>query len=210
MSQRAILPAPMSPSLVTVPGQRIHRARDERTTRELTDLLARVADGDREAFSQVYDLTSDIVYGLALRVVRSPAMAEEVTQEVFIQIWELSRSFDPARGSVKSWVATLAHRRAVDAVRRSQSARDREERVSTEGADPDVADSAVTEDEHSRIRDALSTLSDLQYEAIYLAYYEGLTYREVAERLDVPLGTVKSRMRDGLSRLRETLGDDHG
>lgn len=183
---------------------------DDLAKLELAELFARVAEGDSDAFSRVYDLTSDMVYGVVLRTVRSPAMAEEVTQEVFLQAWEQSASFDPERGSVKSWVATLAHRRAVDAVRRSQSSRDREEKVPVGNPHPDVAESAVEADERSRVRQALRALTDLQFEVIEMAYFGGLTYRQVAERLDTPLGTVKSRMRDGLLKLRETLGDDDG
>ncbi len=169
-----------------------------------------MAVGDSDALSALYDLTSELVYGVALRVIRSPEMAEEVTQEVFLQIWEQASSFDPEKGSARAWVATLAHRRAVDSVRRSQSVRDREERVLPDLPADNVADRAIAADERSRLREALSSLTDLQYEAIDMAYYEGLTYREVAERLDAPLGTVKSRMRDGLMRLRETMGGDHG
>ena len=174
------------------------------------DLLRRVAVRDSDALSTLYDLTSELVYGVALRVIRSPEMAEEVTQEVFLQIWEQASSFDPERGSAKAWIATLAHRRAVDATRRSQSARDREDKVPADLPMNDVADRAIAADEHSRLRNALSSLTELQYEAIEMAYFGGLTYREVADRLDTPLGTVKSRMRDGLMRLREAMGGDHG
>ena len=188
-------------------GSHMHR---DPPNSDPAELLGRVAVHDSDALSTLYDLTSDLVYGVALRVIRSPEIAEEVTQEVFLQIWQQASSFDPDRGSAKAWVATLAHRRAVDAVRRSQSARDREDKVLPDLPTDNVADRAIASDERSRLRAALSSLSDLQYQAIEMAYYEGLTYREVAERLDTPLGTVKSRMRDGLMRLRETFGDDHG
>lgn len=194
----------------SVPCQSADLTQGEPIGLELTQIFARLAEGDQEAFSLFYDLMSGMVFGIVLRVVRSRAIAEEVTQEVFLQAWEKSGSFDPDRGSVKAWVATLAHRRAVDAVRRSQSARDREERVPNGTADPDVADRVVLEDEWSRVSEALSGLTEKQAEAIRLAYYGGLTYREVAELQGTPLGTVKSRMRDGLLKLRETLGDDHG
>lgn len=180
---------------------------DDLPGHELLELLYRIARGDSDAFSRLYDLTSHMVYGLVLRVIRSPAMAEEVTQEIYLQIWEQAGSFDPARGSPRAWVATLAHRRAVDAVRRSQSSRDREEKVPAEMPGEDVAESVITTDERIRVREALSGLTDLQFEAIELAYYEGMTYREVADHLGAPLGTVKSRMRDGLLHLREILGN---
>jgi RNA polymerase sigma-70 factor, ECF subfamily len=180
------------------------------TTPPLDSLMTRVARGDAEAFSELYDETSSMVYGLALRVVRSEAMAEEVTQEVFLQVWRQASGFDPQRGSVKSWLATLAHRRAVDVVRISQSARDRELRVPADGPSADVAEMAILGDERDRVRAALGRLTDLQFQVIEMAYFGGLTYREVAERLDTPLATVKTRIRDGLIRLRSVLGEDDG
>ena len=179
-------------------------------TPPLDSLMTRVAKGDAEAFSDLYDQTSSMVYGLALRVVRSEAMAEEVTQEVYLQVWRQSSGFDAQRGSVKSWMATLAHRRAVDVVRRSQSARDRELKVTADGPEADVAEMAILGDERNRVRAALSSLTDLQFQVIEMAYFGGLTYREVAERLDTPLATVKTRIRDGLTRLRSALGEDDG
>jgi len=180
------------------------------TTPPLDSLMARVARGDTGAFSELYDQTSSMVYGLALRVVRSEAMAEEVTQEVYLQVWRQSSGFDVQRGSVKSWMATMAHRRAVDVVRRSQSARDRELKVPASGPEADVAEMAILGDERDRVRAALSSLTDLQFQVIEMAYFGGLTYREVAERLDTPLATVKTRIRDGLTRLRSALGEDDG
>lgn len=190
-----------------------HRSRSRArmpTTTSLDALMARVADGDAEAFSRLYDQTSGMVYGLALRVVRSEAMAEEVTQEVFLQVWRKASDFDPGRGAVKPWIATLAHRRAVDAVRRSQSARDRDASAPTDPPAPDVADAAIATDERERVLAALGVLTDLQLQVIEMAYFGGLTYREVAERLNTPLATVKTRIRDGLTRMRSALGDDHG
>ncbi len=172
--------------------------------------MTRVAHGDTEAFSDLYDQTSSMIYGLALRVVRSEALAEEVTQEVYLQVWRQASGFDAQRGSVKSWMATMAHRRAVDVVRRSQSARDREFKVPADGPVADVAEMAILGDERDRVRAALSSLTDLQFQVIEMAYFGGLTYREVAERLDTPLATVKTRIRDGLTRLRSALGEDNG
>jgi RNA polymerase sigma-70 factor, ECF subfamily len=180
------------------------------TSPPLDSLMTRVAGGDGQAFSELYDQTSSMVYGLALRVVRSEALAEEVTQEVYLQVWRQASGFDPQRGSVKSWMATMAHRRAVDVVRRSQSARDRELKVPADRPEADVAEMAILGDERDRVRAALSSLTDLQFQVIEMAYFGGLTYREVAERLDTPLATVKTRIRDGLTRLRSALGEDDG
>jgi RNA polymerase sigma-70 factor (ECF subfamily) len=194
----------------TLSRARFSRRASMPTTNPLDALMARVADGDTDAFSRLYDQTSAMVYGLARRVVRSEAMAEEVTQEVFLQVWRKSAEFDPARGAVKTWIATLAHRRAVDAVRRSQSSRDREAKVPEDPPAPDVAEAAIVTDEQERVRAALGALTDLQLQVIEMSYFGGLTYREVAERLDTPLATVKTRIRDGLMRMRAALGDDNG
>jgi RNA polymerase sigma-70 factor (ECF subfamily) len=180
------------------------------TTTSLDSLMTRVASGDADAFSTLYDQTSSMVYGLALRVVRSAALAEEVTQEVYLQVWRQASGFDAQRGSVKSWMATMAHRRAVDVVRRSQSSRDRELKVPPDAPAADVAETVTLGEERDRVRAALGSLTDLQFQVIEMAYYRGLTYREVAERLNTPLATVKTRIRDGLIRLRAALGDDNG
>lgn len=169
------------------------------------DLLARVQRGDREAFSALYDLLSPLVFGLALRTTNSRPLAEEVTQEVFIQVWRQADRFDPSRGSARSWVATIAHRRSVDVVRHTQSAIDRDGSSLPELAETDVAEQVVERDEHDRVRAAMDGLTDLQREAIEMAYFGGLTYREVSEKLGAPLGTVKTRMRDGLARIRSTM-----
>jgi RNA polymerase sigma-70 factor (ECF subfamily) len=194
----------------TLTRARISRRARMTFSTSLDALMTRVAGGDADAFSMLYDQTSSMVYGLALRVVRSEAIAEEVTQEVFLQVWRQSSGFDRARGSVKTWIATLAHRRAVDAVRRSQSSRDRESKVPTDPPAPDVAEAAIASNERERVTAALGALTELQLQVIEMAYFGGLTYREVAERLDTPLATVKTRIRDGLTRMRAALGDDNG
>jgi RNA polymerase sigma-70 factor (ECF subfamily) len=176
-------------------------------SRTLDDSLELVSVGDRAAFSDLYDEVAPMVYGLALRITKAPAFAEEVSQEVFVQIWQQAGRFDRSKGSAKSWIATLAHRRAVDAVRRNQSAMDRDAASPVDSPAPDVAEQAVIADEHDRVKTALRGLSDIQREAITLAYYGGFTYREVAERLDSPVGTVKTRIRDGLHQLRSQLED---
>lgn len=176
----------------------------------LVELFSLTAARDRGAFSELYDQLSSLVYGLALRTTKSSALAEEVTQEVFLQIWRQADRFDPSKGSPRSWVATLAHRRAVDTVRRSQAAIDREGALPSFPSPPDVAEEVVEIDERARVREVMGGLTELQRQVIEMAYFGGLTYREVAERLDAPLGTVKTRMRDGLTRMRSMMeaGDD--
>ncbi len=174
-------------------------------------LLRRAGRGDESAFGDLYDALAPLVYGVVLKVVRDPAQSEEVTQEVFVELWRLAPRYEPGRASVRSWAATLAHRRAVDRVRSEQSARDRAERDATRNVrDHDVVSEAVTEQidgdlDRARVRRSLGRLSDAQREAVELAYFGGYTYREVATLLDVPEGTIKTRIRDGLIRLRGEL-----
>ncbi len=170
--------------------------------------LHQAGRGDEAAFGRFYDLTAAMVHGVVLRVVRDPGMAEEITQEVFVEIWRLAPRYESSRGSAKSWAATIAHRRAVDRVRSEESRRRREESEGRkETAAFDSVSEAVGDDlERERVVKALGSLSETQREAVALAYYGGHTYREVASLLGVPEGTVKTRIRDGLIRLRDTLG----
>ncbi|MBI5090594.1 MAG: ECF RNA polymerase sigma factor SigK [Actinobacteria bacterium] len=172
-------------------------------------LLKRSARGDQDAFAQLYDELAPLVYGVVLKVVRDPSQSEEVTQEVFVELWRIATRYDTARGSVRSWAATIAHRRAVDRVRAEQASRKRLERSAADepGRDHDEVVAAVeTNLDQVRVRRALGVLSPLQREAVELAYYGGHTYREVAVLLDVAEGTVKTRIRDGMIRLRDALG----
>ena len=173
----------------------------------LDDLLRLVGAGSEEAFAALYDQVAGKVFGLATRVLRDRAQAEEVSQEALLEVWRKAPRFDSTRGSARAWIMTIAHHRAVDRVRAEQSSRDRQQRAAMQDDEqPDlVAEAAETAAEREQVRHAIGQLTDLQREALELAYYGGHTYRKVAEMLDVPLGTVKSRLRDGLTRLRDVL-----
>jgi RNA polymerase sigma-70 factor (ECF subfamily) len=180
--------------------------RPERT--EIDGLLRAVAHGDDAAFARLYDLLAPRVFGLARRVLRDPAQAEEMAQEVLVEVWRTAARFDPQRGSGLSWVLTIAHRRSVDRVRSEQASADRMQRVAAASVQipyDEVADSVGGRLERQQVRRCLEGLTTLQREAITLAYYGGHTYREVATLLDAALPTVKTRMRDGLIRLRDCL-----
>jgi RNA polymerase sigma-70 factor (ECF subfamily) len=174
-----------------------------------SELLVLVARGDRDAFAALYDVVSGPVLGLVTSVLRDPAQSEEVTQEVLVEVWRTAARFRPDRGSAMTWVMTLAHRRAVDRVRSAQSAADREQRAALLDRTPaydEVSEQVEARLEREQVRRCVGGLTELQREAVSLAYYRGLTYREVAELLALPLGTVKTRLRDGLIRLRDCLG----
>jgi RNA polymerase sigma-70 factor (ECF subfamily) len=180
---------------------------EPRPVTRLDDLIGAVALGDERAYEAVYDQSSGWVLGTVRRVLRDPAQAEEVMQEVLLEIWRTASRFDPAQGSAVSWVMTIAHRRAVDRVRSERSHSTRELRAATAVIDYDEVTEAVEASlDRERVRHCLGSLTELQRECVSLAYYSGYTYREVAELLAVPPGTVKTRMRDGLIRLRDCLG----
>jgi len=172
-------------------------------------LLGLVARGDEAAYGLVYGQLAGHVFGVARSVLRDPAQAEEVAQEVMLEVWRDAARFDAARGTAKAWVMTLAHRRAVDRVRSEQAAAAREQRAAKPEVSYDVvAETVAARLDAERVRRCLGSLTGLQQESITLAYYRGFTYREVAALLKVPVGTVKTRMRDGLIRLRDCLGVD--
>ena len=174
---------------------------------DLAALLAEVAKGDQAAFEAVYDRVAAPVFGTVRSVVRDPSLSEEVTQEVFVEVWRAASRFDAGKGSPMAWVATIAHRRGVDRVRSEQRSADRDRRAASSLiAYDDVAETVEDNLDRERVRRCLRTLTDLQREAVTLAYYGGYTYREVANLLRVPAGTVNTRMRDGLIRLRDCLG----
>jgi len=185
------------------PGLRLASARGPA---DIDLLVGRVARGDAVAFEALYDELSSAVYGLARRVVRDPTRAEDVTQEVFLEVWRKAARFDSALGKAKTWVMTIAHRRAVDAVRRSESHKRRDHQAAPDEVSHDEpADRVIAAEEHGAVRGCMETLTDLQLESVRLAYFNGYTYNEVATLLDKPLPTIKTRMRDGLIRLRDCL-----
>jgi RNA polymerase sigma-70 factor, ECF subfamily len=193
--------SPDLPRLRPVDGESASPSDDE--------LLQESARGDQQAFAELYDRLSGLVYGLVRRVVRDPSQSEEVAQEVFVEVWRTAARFDADRGSARTWVMTMAHRRAIDRVRSEQASRDRTERVGRRERPrefDEVAERVETSLEHQQVREGLAALTDLQREAVELAYFQGHTYREVSELLGAPLGTIKTRMRDGLMRLRDTMG----
>ncbi|MEV6559710.1 ECF RNA polymerase sigma factor SigK [Nocardia sp. NPDC051756] len=177
-------------------------------SRRLVELLDSIAGGDRDAFTEFYRATSHRVFGLALRILRGHAAAEEITQEVYLQAWSLASGYDRKLSSPMGWLMMLTHRRAVDRVRREQSAASRDIAYGQAnlGRDHDVVAEEVGQllDEQS-VLDCLETLTAIQREAVALAYYSGRTYSEVADHLEVPLPTIKTRIRDGLKRLENCL-----
>ena len=185
----------------------VHGAADS-----LADLLRGAGRGDQTAFGELYDSLAPLVHGVVQKVVRDPSQSDEVTQEVFVELWRLAARYDESRGSVRSWAVTVAHRRAIDRVRSEQASRDRIERhARTAVQGPDSAVDVVVEEvetglDRVRVRRALDRLTSVQREAVELAYYGGHTYREVAVLLGVAEGTVKTRIRDGMIRLRDELG----
>jgi RNA polymerase sigma-70 factor (ECF subfamily) len=176
-------------------------------------LLVAVGRGDEAAFARLYDVVAVRVFGLIRRVLRDPAQAEEVAQEVMVEVWRSAARFDPARGSATAWVFTIAHRRAVDRVRAEQASTDRLTRYAAATGDTEydeVAEEVTRRLEHQQVRRCLDALTTLQQQAITLAYYDGRSYREVADLLGAALPTIKTRMRDGLIRLRDCLGVEGG
>ncbi|MEU3247672.1 MULTISPECIES: sigma-70 family RNA polymerase sigma factor [unclassified Streptomyces] len=183
--------------------------RNPATEPGLPDLMADVARGDQEAFAAVYDIVAGPVLGIVRRVLRDRAQSEEVAQEVLVEVWRTAARYRPERGSVMNWVLTLAHQRAVDRVRSAEASAAREHKAALLDRTPEfdeVTEQVEARLEREQVRRCLRTLTELQRQSVTLAYYRGLTYREVAELLTLPLGTVKTRLRDGLIRLRDCLG----
>jgi RNA polymerase sigma-70 factor, ECF subfamily len=171
--------------------------------------LARIATGDKRAFAELYDATAPRIFGLIRRLLVDPAQAEEVTQEVYLEIWQTAARYKPERGSAVSWMLTMAHRRAVDRIRASQASRDRDSRIGIRDFDREydqVAEHVEITMEGERVKRAIAGLTELQRQAVELAYFGGLSHSEIAEELHVPVGTIKTRIRDGMIRLRDALG----
>ena len=178
---------------------------------QLADLLVAAGCGDEDAFARLYDATSARINGLVVRLVVDRAQAEEITQEVFLEVWRTSPRFDPERGSALSWMFTLAHRRAVDRIRSAQATRRRDEvytRESQETSYDSTVDQVAAQLDAEQVRSAMGTLGENQRQALSMVYFEGHTHAEVAERLGIPLGTAKTRIRDGLQRLRTAMGGE--
>ncbi len=172
-------------------------------------LLLQIAQGDQDAFARMYDLLSPRVFGLILRVLVDRSQSEEVLQEVFLEVWQSAGRFAPNRGQGRSWILTIAHRRAVDRVRSAQASTDRDVRTGLRDLDvphDGVAEQVELKIEGERVATALSSLPEAQREALTLAYYGGYSQSEIAALVGAPLGTIKTRMRDGLSRLRAEMG----
>ena len=179
------------------------------STPDLDVLLRRVAHHDSAAFAELYDATRSRVYGMVCRVLRDRGYSEETTQDVYLQVWRTAESYDPASGSALAWMLTLAHRRAVDRVRAEQSASQRDSRYGASNVEREtdnVTDAVISGEERRRVAACLDGLTDIQRECIELAYYQGMTYVQVSERLSANLATVKSRMRDAMRGLRNCLG----
>ncbi|MEU6232099.1 sigma-70 family RNA polymerase sigma factor [Kitasatospora sp. NPDC047058] len=177
---------------------------------DLPRLLQRAARGDEDAFEALYRVVAGPVYGVALRTLHSPVHAEEVAQEVLLELWRTAAAYRPERGSVMTWALTIAHRRAVDRVRSARASAERDRRVGAQETAPSEPpeDQAVRSLDRQRVRSALGQLSAVQREAVVLAYYGGYTQREIAYRIGAPLGTVKTRIRDGLIRLRAAIAPE--
>ncbi len=173
------------------------------------ELLRRVATGDREAFARLYDRTAPRVFGLVKRLLRDHAQSEEVTQEIFLEIWQTATRYDANKGGAIAWMLTMTHRRAVDRVRASQASRDRDTRIGIRDFPTEfdsVAENVEVRVESERVKAAMMRLTELQRQAVQLAYFGGFSHSEVAAMLSVPIGTVKTRLRDGMIRLRDELG----
>lgn len=186
-----------------------HGSPDAEARATLEELLTAVGRGDRTAFATLYDAVSSRVLGLVIRLLRDRSQSEEVTQEVLLEIWQNAGRFEAERGSAMSWIFTIAHRRAVDRIRSAQKSHERDLKIGIRemGREFDsVTESVEIRIENERVKRAMGRLTPLQREAVVLAYYGGYTHSEMSQMLRIPIGTVKTRLRDGMIRLRDELG----
>ncbi|MGW1724130.1 sigma-70 family RNA polymerase sigma factor [Streptomyces sp. NPDC002306] len=187
----------------------VYIGRNPSSRTDLEELLSKVAVGDEDAFATLYDAVVSPVLGVARGVLRDPAQSEEVAQEVLVEVWRTAPRYRPDRGTAVNWILTLAHRRAVDRVRSAEAASAREHRAALLDRMPpydEVTEQVEARLEREQVRRCLDALTEIQRQAVTLAYYRGLTCRQVAEDLALPLGTVKTRLRDALIRMRDCLG----
>jgi RNA polymerase sigma-70 factor, ECF subfamily len=193
----------------------VHMAADSTRDLESTqpasreELLSRVAKGDQAAFGELYDQVAPRVLGLVKRLLVDHSQSEEVTQEIFLEIWQTASRYEVSRGGALTWIMTMAHRRAVDRIRASQAGRDRDTKIGIRDLEVEydhVAETVEVRIEHERVERAMTRLTELQRQAVSLAYFGGYSHSEVADMLHVPLGTVKTRLRDGMIRLRDEMG----
>ena len=198
-------------SAVTASADRRAAARAVPPSAWESEVRDRVVAGDHGALHEVYDQYASFVYGIAARVIGDPRAAEDVSQDVFVGFWERPGAFDPARGSLRTWLGTITHRRAVDHVRREEARRRRAERDSARAVPaPDVEEMATALLTAERVRAELDVLPDEQRRAVQLAFFGGQTYRQVAETLGIPEGTAKSRLRLALRRIADALEAEGG
>lgn len=178
------------------------------TPAHLEQLMYEIADGSKRAFAELYDVIAPRVLGIIRRSLLDPAQSEEVAQDVFLEIWQTSARYDAARGKALTWILTMANRRAIDRVRASQASRDRDMRIGLRDREIEydtVVEAAEIGAAHRAAKAAFGSLTPLQRESLELAYDHGLSQNEIADRLGVPVSTVKTRIRDGLIRLRHQL-----
>ncbi len=207
----ALVEAPLTECGVLAPRDWVHPWHHDPIVVRGSDpvmLMERVQRGDDAAFAELYDVLAAPIFGAVHRVLRDPAMSEEVTQEVFVELWRTASRFDPTRASVSTWAVTIARRRAVDRVRKEQSQRDRIERAGLQRSDhaPTTDDVVLASLDAQRVERALAELPDDQRQVIEMAFIDGDSHAVIAQRLDLPLGTVKGRVRGGLKRLSGRLG----
>jgi RNA polymerase sigma-70 factor (ECF subfamily) len=192
---------PDKPALAPVPAP-------EEGGQDPNQLLRLVAVGDQQAFELLYRQLAGPVHGVIRRVLRDPEQSQEVTQEVLLEVWRTAPRFESAKGSAATWVLTIAHRRAVDRIRTETAAAAREQKTTwaAPGSQDDVADVVEASLDRERVQHCMGSLTDVQRESITLAYYSGYTYRQVSAVVGVTLAAIKSRIRDGLLRMRDCLG----